>query len=270
MAETATARYALVTGAASGLGSAFAARLVREGWQIAAADIQFESQTLPQEPELILHLDVTSPDSWKALGEQLRQHWPRIDLLINNAGICGSGAVGSGAWCDSLAVLEVNLKGVMLGCHTLVPWMKEAAPGGHIVNVASVAAYLGAPSMSAYNASKAGVVAYSETLAAELKELGVGVTVVLPGFFPTQLLTRGVFAEPVHRQIAEELASKSKFTADDVVEATLAAVRRRDLYVVIGRRARWLWRLKRAMPRKFVHAIASRYQEKLRKYQEDS
>ena len=268
-------RYALVTGGGSGLGRAFCRRLALDGWHVACADVRQPSaeQTVADLQAAggsgqVEPLDVADADAWRTLRDKLRREWPRLDLLVNNAGICASGEIGDAPLEDFHRVLDVNLRGVLYGCHTMAPWLKATAPGGHIVNISSIAGMLSAPAMGAYNISKAGVVSLSETLYAELRPVGVGVTVVLPGFFPSELVSRGRFTAQMHRTIAEQHTKKTQLTAERVVESTLLAVNRGKLYVVVGRRARWLWRLKRLAPTTMLRIAGIYYRRRLRKFEE--
>jgi short-subunit dehydrogenase len=161
--------------------------------------------------------------------------------------------------------MEVNFFGVLNGCHTFGPLLvKHAASRPAIINVASIAAFLAPPAMGAYSASKAAVVALTETLYAELRPLGVGVTVVAPGFFRTGLLSRGEFCSDRHRAQAEKLTRASRFTADDVARSALAAAARGRLYCVLGDRARWLWRTKRLAPTSLFRILARSYDRTFR------
>ncbi len=267
-------RYALVTGGGSGLGRAFCRRLALDGWHVACADVRQPSaeQTIADLQAAggsgqVEPLDVADADAWRTLRDKLRREWPRLDLLVNNAGICASGEIGDAPLEDFHRVLDVNLRGLLYGCHTMAPWLKETAPGGQIVNISSIAGMLSAPAMGAYNISKAGVVSLSETLYAELRPVGVGVTVVLPGFFPSELVSRGQFTAQMHRTIAEQHTKKTQLTAERVVESTLLAVKRGKLYVVVGRRARWLWRLKRLAPTTMLRIAGKYYRRQLRKFE---
>ena len=268
-------RYALVTGGGSGLGRAFCRRLALDGWHVACADVHQSSaeQTIADLQAAggsgqVEPIDVADADAWRSLRDKLRREWPRLDLLVNNAGICASGEIGDAPLEDFHRVLDVNLRGVLYGCHTMVDWLKENDRGAHIVNTSSFAAIGSAPSMAAYNISKSAMISLSETLYAELRPVGVGVTVVLPGFFPTELVSRGRFTAQMHRYIAERHTKKTQLTADQVVESTLLAVKRGKLYVVVGRRARWLWRLKRLVPTTMLRIAGIYYRRRLRKFEE--
>ena len=208
-------------------------------------------------------LDVTKIDAWQQLAERLKREWPKLDLLVNNAGVCGTGKVGEDPLENFDTILDVNFRGTLNGCQTMIAWMKQTASGGHIVNVASIFGLIAAPGMSAYNCSKSAIVALSETLYGELRPHGIGVTVVAPGFFDSNLVERGTFSSDDDRRIAEQYARDAKISARDVVEQTLAAIARGKLYVVLGSKARWLWRLKRLLPNRFSRMTAWRYRKKL-------
>jgi short-subunit dehydrogenase len=120
--------------------------------------------------------------------------------------------------------------------------------------MASAAGLLSAPKVAAYNVAKAGVVALSETLGAELVGTGIGVTVLCPTFFKTNIVRAGRFDDDT-RAMGKRLIDKGK-DAEMVVRAALASVERGDLYCVPMADGRWLWRLKRAMPGK-LHVLGA-------------
>ena len=259
-------KTAVVTGAASGLGRALSLRLTAAGWQVALADLDESGlrQTLAMVQAsggeaIAEQLDVTDAQAWRELEQRLRRHWTKLDLLVNNAGVSCAGEVGTCELEDWQWILDVNLCGVIYGCHTFVPWLKENLHGAHIVNVASVAAFASAPAMGPYNVAKAGVVSLSETLYAELHRDGVGVTCVCPGFFATNLLAGGRFTDDRQKQLADAYMQRARITADDVADAIVRAIRRKQLYVILPARARLLWRLKRWMPRTLLKLIAKGY-----------
>ena len=156
-------------------------------------------------------------------------------------------------------MVNVNLWGAILGCHMLVDWLKANPRGAHIVNVASIAAVASGPTMSAYNSTKAGVISLSETLFVELRSQGVGVTVVCPGFFPSQILASGRFCSEADRVSANAYMQQATVTADGVATAVMKAIKRKQLYVILPLRARVLWWIKRLMPRLLLRLIAGHY-----------
>ena len=119
----------------------------------------------------------------------------------------------------------------------------------HLVNVASIAGVIAPPSMAAYSASKAGVIALSESIAAECHRGRPGVTVVCPGFFRSGLLGSWHFSSEVERREAGRRMGSTRWSSEAVAGRVLRAIERDERYVVVGRRARWLWRLKRLTPR---------------------
>ncbi len=248
-------RYALISGAGSGLGRALSVALAQRGWHIAVADINDAGgeETLKLVRAAggdgrVEHLDVTKVEQWEALRDRLQADWPQLDLLVNNAGVGVGGEVGKLPLEDWQWIVNINLWGVIYGCHTMVEWLKANPRGAHIVNIASMAAIVSAPSMAPYNVTKAGVLSLSETLYGELLPHHVGVTGVCPSFFPTSIVKSGRFQGDAQREVATKLMADAKCTAEHVAQKILQAVDRKQLYVTVPREATFFWRLKRLMP----------------------
>lgn len=259
-------KYAIVTGAASGLGRAIAIELARHGWHVALADV---NEAGSQETLALVRaaggegrvelLDVTKPDEWRGLRDKLQGAWPNLDLLVNNAGVGLGGEVGKLPLDDWHWIININLYGAIYGCHTLVDWLKSNPRGAHIVNIASMAAVASAPAMAPYNVTKAGVLSLSETLYGELKPYNIGVTAVCPAFVPTNIVRDSRFQNEQQRKAAAKLMSKSRTTADDVARRVVRAIERRQLYVMVPGVAAFYWRLKRLAPRFVLDLIARRH-----------
>jgi NAD(P)-dependent dehydrogenase (short-subunit alcohol dehydrogenase family) len=180
---------AVVTGAGSGIGAAFAVELARRGSAVVCSDIDpdaaqrtVDAITAAGGRATAVHCDVSQIDAVTALAEAAQTwfgHSPT--LVINNAGVgAGGQPVGEMALDDWNWTLGINLWGPIHGCHVFTPILRDAAgdqPRG-IINVASAASFGAAPDMAAYNVSKAGVLSLSETLAAELSGTGIGATVL--------------------------------------------------------------------------------------------
>jgi NAD(P)-dependent dehydrogenase (short-subunit alcohol dehydrogenase family) len=279
-------RYALVTGAASGLGRAFCLQLAREGWHTAVADIDISGseRTLREIEEAggsgqVELLDVASAAAWQTVCTRLQSQWPRLDLLVNNAAVLTSGNVGE----IDLPIIErlvaTNLLGTYYGCHVMIPWLKAGSDvqrngprqefSPHIINIASIFAYYSPPGFAAYNLAKAGVVSLSETLYSELRPHHVGVTVVCPPVMATSLFDHATFRDDVYRQLCQQAAVAAPFTPEEVATQALAGARRGQLYVMIGRQARSNWRWKRLMPTSFLKFIARHTHQKLADAEED-
>jgi 3-oxoacyl-[acyl-carrier protein] reductase len=194
-------RVAIVTGGSGGLGRAIAARLLADGFLVAVADIgmragqdlagQGPASREPASDEggrddaagalLAVPVDVTRPESAAAMCATVLGHWGRVDVLVNNAGVAGPSAPVAAyppdAWNQ---VIAVNLTGVFLCTRACLPPM-IARGYGRVVNVASIAGKDGNPEMSAYSASKAGVIAFTKSVAKEVARDGVLVNCVVPG-----------------------------------------------------------------------------------------
>jgi NAD(P)-dependent dehydrogenase (short-subunit alcohol dehydrogenase family) len=259
-------RNAVITGAASGLGRALALRLAREGWHIAICDINdaASEETLRLVKSAggsgqVEHLDVTDAAAWQRLREKLGREWPQIDLLANNAGVAGGGNMGEYPLEDWDWIIKINLYNGIYGCHYFVDWLKQNPRGSHIINTASMAAIASAPGMAAYNVTKAGMLALSETLYAELMPHNVGVTVLCPSFFATNLLTTGRFAKDDWRKLAQKAFDISKFTADDVAAQAISAMRAKRLYVLVPFDSKFRWWFKRLMPTVFLKQVAKMF-----------
>lgn len=245
---------AVVTGAGSGIGQAFAATLASRGGQVVCADLDVakaqetvDAITDDGGKALAVQCDVAAPEQVQELAEQARAWFGNLpSLVVNNAGI---GAGGRGVEDTSLAewqrVIDINLWGVIHGCRVFTPLLREG--GGGIINVASAAGFASAPSMAAYNVSKAGVVALSETLAAELAGTGVRVSVLCPTFVKTDILNSQHITES-STAMAENLMRWIGMSPQRVVRICLDAHDRGSLYVVPQLDAKAVWGAKRLAP----------------------
>jgi NAD(P)-dependent dehydrogenase (short-subunit alcohol dehydrogenase family) len=190
-------QVAVVTGAAQGLGRALAAALVDRGVSVALADTAQEQPRDTAEAfttrggqVLPVVTDVSDAAEVGALASRTLEHFGRVDVVVNNAGIVAPD--GRPLWQtdpeDWRRILAVNLLGAVHGIQAFVPHM-VAAGAGHVVNIASLAGLTVMPFASAYCASKHAVVAISETLRAELGVMGlpIGVTVACPAYLRTSL-----------------------------------------------------------------------------------
>ncbi len=243
-----------VTGGASGLGRAVAQRFARAGWRVCVADVhdtrggEAVASLAGAADAASLHCDVTREEDVAAAAARVVERWGGVDVVVNNAGVAQGGAIEDVPLDDWRWILDVNLLGVVRGCRVFTPILKRQGRG-HIVNVASMAGLLDVPFMSSYNASKAAVVSLSETLHHELAEHGIGVTVVCPAFFRTNLGESLRASDPRLRRAMERLSARSRVTADDIADQVFRAVERNAFYVLPHREARSAWLLKRLLPR---------------------
>ena len=188
-----TGRAAVVTGGASGLGKAVAARIVAEGGQVSLWDLNAEALKTVAEEIGAAHtvaLDVSDAGQVAEAAKASHAALGRIDILVASAGITGATAPVHEYPLDSWKrVMDINLNGLFYCCHEIVPFM-IAAGYGRIVNLASVAGKEGNPNASAYSASKAGVIGLTKSLGKELATKGVIANALTPATFESPILAQ--------------------------------------------------------------------------------
>lgn len=248
----------VITGAGSGLGRAFALQLASRDARIVVSDVSVSGaeetvQQMRGGEGIVLPCDVSKPEQVELLADEAYRRLGGVDLLINNAGVAVAGEIGEVPLTDWEWVIGVNLWGVIHGCHYFAPRMRRDR-SGHILNVASAAGLLSGPMMAPYNVTKAGVVALSETLRADLEKDGIGVSVLCPTFFQTNIGNAGRGAEHLKPVIAQLLA-QSKLTALDVARIALDGCENNELYIAPHADGRWMWRMKRLAPQSFNYLM---------------
>lgn len=244
----------LITGAASGLGRELALEFARHGAQICIADINQagseETLALVEKAGgsgFIQPLDVRKESEWLALREAIQARWQRIDVVINNAGVATGDRIDAGEWAWWEWIIDINLKGVALGCRTFTPMMKQQG-SGHFINVASLAGLLKLPSMASYNATKAGVVAISETMHFELMPYGIGVTALCPSFFRTNLNASMKTSDPDMLKFVDKVFEASELSASDIAKAAYSAMQTNQMICNPHKDGRKAYFIKRFLP----------------------
>ena len=246
-------KVAVITGAASGLGRAFAEQGAALGMRLVLADIDSDAladtaATLREAGAEVVAVptDVSDAGAVEALARKTLDSYGKAHLLFNNAGVGASGLAWEMSANDWAWVFGVNVMGVAHGVRVFAPIMIGQNEPAHIVNTASVAGFLAPPLMSVYNASKHAVVGLTETLYHDLRKVGapVGCSLLSPAFAPTGIADAERArparwrndAAPTASQIlaARELRKAvraGRLTAADIADATFDAIRDERFYV---------------------------------------
>ncbi|MEV6962627.1 SDR family oxidoreductase [Streptomyces sp. NPDC051207] len=252
----------LVTGAGSGIGRATALAFAEAGARVIAVDRDAESAA--RTAQLALRsgapgawaetVDVSDAQAMEKLADKVAAEHGVVDVLVNNAGIGLSGSFFDTTPEEWHKVIDVNLMGVVHGCRLFGKRMAERGQGGHIVNVASAAAYLPTRALPAYGTSKAAVLMLSECLRAELAGKNIGVTAICPGFVNTNITATARFAgvgpeeEKRLQKRAARLYGMRNYPPEKVARAILKAVERNDAVVPVSVEARGARLISRLSP----------------------
>lgn len=253
-------KRAFITGAGSGLGLALAKALAADGWTLGLFDRDLERLTTVEAEfsnagvRLIAYPgDVTHADELTVAINSFAATHDGLDLMINNAGVAGVGALMEVTPEDWRWVIDINVMGVVHGSRAAIPHLQRNGTG-LLINVASAAAFASAPGMISYNATKAAVVSISETLVNELRSAGIQVSVAMPTFFQSSLLET-LRGPEYARAVAHKAMQRSEYSAEDIARDLLKEAADGSFYIVLPRAARTLWRMKRWMPLRFLERV---------------
>jgi len=228
----------LVTGGSSGLGAALVDQYAARGADVLVCDLKAPEGDAPY-----LRLDVRSDDDWAEAVAWTEEHWGGLDVLVNNAGVAGGGRIDVATLDEWQWITEINLLGVVRGTRAFVPTFKSQR-SGTIINVASLAGLVHPAGMASYNAVKAGVVAFTETVGHELAEYGVSAHVVCPSYFRTGLIDAMQGSDHAVGEIIGALVAAAPLGPDDIARAVLEGVDRGDELILPDDAARGAYELK--------------------------
>lgn len=255
----------VVTGAGSGIGRETALAFGRRGALVLCTDINAEAAASTASiiireggDALSRKCDVSNTRSMEALANYVEKELGAPDILINNAGIGLSGSLLDTSVKDWQQVLGVNLWGVIHGCRLFARQMVDNGKAGHIVNVASAAAFLPSRMLPAYATSKSAVLMFSECLRAEMAEHNIGVSAICPGIIDTPITRSTRFVgvadeeQSRRREDAAKLYQRRAYTPDRVAQAIVEAVQSNRAVVPVSPEARgmqWLGRFTPSLAR---------------------
>jgi len=243
-------KVAFITGGGSGVALGQAKVFSREGMKVVIADIRqdhldeamdyFNKQGAAVHP---VHLDITDRDACSRAADETEKVFGPVDLLCNTAGVSIFGPIQDATYDDWDWIMNVNINGVINGIRTFLPRMIERGAGGHIVNTASMSAFVPLPGTGVYNTSKYAVRGLSEALRLDLETTGIGVSLLCPGAVNTNI-HEAVLTRPEHlsetgyygadEEVFKRLKSVIEVGLDpeDLAEFVLTAVRNNDFWVI--------------------------------------
>jgi short-subunit dehydrogenase/pimeloyl-ACP methyl ester carboxylesterase len=255
-------KLALVTGAGAGIGRATAIELACKGARtvvIVDRDLAAAKETATAVQEAgsdaaVYQVDVGDESAMNTLAAQVNDEHGVVDILVNNAGIGMAGRFLETTPEHWDNILAVNLRGVLNGSRVFGSQMVERGQGGTIINVSSAAAFLPSKSMIAYGTTKAAVLAFSESLRADLADEGIAVTAVCPGFVNTNIAKSTVYAgmsaeeQERARQKADAIYRRRNYTPEATAKAIVKAVKTAPPVLPIAAESRVGYALRRISP----------------------
>lgn len=260
-------KRAFITGAGSGLGRALCLELAKDHWKIGVADI--DPDRMAETAALVgrqggqslgITCDVTRPEDLERAAAAVKSAWGGVDVVINNAGVSAYGDMETIPVERWQWIININLMGVIYGCRAFIPVLAQQGRG-HIINIASYLAFLSAPGSTCYNVTKAGILSLSETLRIELAGKHIGVSVVMPSFFKTNLMDQLYCNDSGKEKMIRTLFSRSSVPAAKIAGQIIRAMEKNRFYVLPQWDAQLLWRVKRWMPNLYLKLFAFAYRK---------
>jgi NAD(P)-dependent dehydrogenase (short-subunit alcohol dehydrogenase family) len=244
-----------ISGGARGIGRAIAERFLAAGWRVGLGDA--DAETLRETVKSLgpyawgAPMDVRSPTEWTRSLAGFLGPEGALDLLVNNAGVLAAGRFEAIDLASHARLVEINVQGVINGCHTALPWLRRAR-GARVINLASASAIYGQPRIASYSASKFFVRGFTEALNLEWSAFGIRVSALWPIFVKTAM----VDAAP---QMTAAKRLGVRLTPQDVAEVAFhtATRARPPVHVPIGFQTRAMRPLADWMPDAFTRRLVA-------------
>jgi len=254
-----------ITGGASGLGRAIAERYAKEKWAVCIGDLNDERghETVKALEGMgvkahYLHCDVRKEADFETALAWLEKEWMGVDIVVNNAGVATAGRIDEQTLEDWNWIIDINLMGVVRGSKIFTPLFRKQGKGAFI-NIASIAGFVSMPGGSAYCATKSAVVALSEVMHLELTRHGLGVSVVCPYFFKTNLTESLRTASAKSVAAMEKNVAQSKVSASTIADRIYRGASRGDFFIFPDRPSKFLYRLKRTLPHSLFERLLRKF-----------
>jgi NAD(P)-dependent dehydrogenase (short-subunit alcohol dehydrogenase family) len=238
-------RVAVITGGGGGIGAAMARAFAARKARIVLADLDEQAAkrvadelTAGGAQVLVVRTDVTDIESVRALADATERRFGGVHIVCNNAGVAVFGEIARATHADWKYAIDVNVWGVVHGVEVFVPRLIAAGGGGHVVNTASMAGCIGMRWLGIYSASKFAVVGLSEALNRELKEHGIGVSVLCPMIVDTAINQNSERNRPTSLRNRDPMEvppaaamSGGTIAPDEVARRVVRGIERKDLYI---------------------------------------
>lgn len=249
----------LITGASGGIGRELAFQFAQDGYKLvlvarSESKLQMLADELSPAPVVIKVKDISSTEGIYGLVNELKAENIKVDVLVNNAGFGLYGEFTETSVDEELNMIDLNIKTLTLLTKLLIPSMLQNKTG-HILNVASVAAFQPGPLMAVYYATKSYVLSFSEALENELQGTGVGVSVLCPGPTETGFSDRANLEQ-------SKLFKGNLMDAASVAEVAYEGMKQKKPIIIPGLKNRLLTILVRLLPRKTVTKLVRNAQER--------
>ena len=241
----------LITGATGGFGRQMTRQFMAAGSRVILTDLdagglatlKAEFDTSSNQVLACITADLSSAEGCQVLFDAVQSENLQPDVLVNNAGIAVSGRIDHVPGDRWEALMQINLLAPMRLCDLFLPQMIKRG-SGHIVNISSVAGWIGAPGIASYCASKFGLRGYSESLAVDVAELNIKVSTVYPYFSRTPILDSERFGYEERMAIPDDMVTDPA----DVVAAIIKGVKRNRLHIFPDKMARRIHYIRRYIP----------------------